>query len=61
MTTAKTLSMVVCRDYRDHSSYEFVISARSSDDDDGEIVARKGFFKSYAAAKAAGLRAAQAL
>jgi hypothetical protein len=49
------LSLVVCRDYRTSSKYEYVISFGE------EIVAREGFFATYAQAKRAGLRAGRKL
>jgi hypothetical protein len=52
----ENISLVVCRDYRLHGKvFEYVITA-----DDGEVLLdRKGFFRSYAAAKKAGIEAAQ--
>jgi hypothetical protein len=52
----KDICLVVCRDYRLHSKvYEYVISAL-----DGEVLLdRKGFFRSLAAAKKAGIATAQ--
>ena len=49
------LSMSVGRDYRSNSAYEYVIYK------DEKIVARQGFFSSYAKAKRAGLKAAEQL
>jgi hypothetical protein len=49
------LSMSVGRDYRSGSAYEYVIY-RSE-----EVVARQGFFRGYAQAKRAGLKAAEQL
>jgi hypothetical protein len=52
----KDICLVVGRDYRLHGKvYEYVISAL-----DGEVLLdRKGFFRSLAAAKKAGIAAAQ--
>ena len=53
------LSMSVGRDYRTNSAYEYVIYGGERDaDGDQQIVARKGFFATYSAAKRAGLKAA---
>ena len=49
------LSMVVGRDYRSSSQYEYVIYR------DEKIVARAGFFVNYAKAKREGLKAAERL
>ena len=49
------LSMSVGRDYRRNSAYEYVIYK------DEKIVARQGFFSSYAKAKRAGFKAAEQL
>lgn len=49
------LTMSVGRDYRLPGRYEFVIFQGE------QVIARKGFFSSYAAAKRAGLTAAAAL
>ena len=47
------LSMVVGRDYRSSSQYEYVIYR------DEEVVAREGFFANYGKAKREGLKAAR--
>lgn len=49
------LSMVVGRDYRSSSQYEYVIYRAE------KIVAREGFFANYAKAKREGLKAAERL
>ena len=51
----KHYSMVVARDYRTASKYEFVVYC------DEEIVAREGFFRTSSQAKRAGAKAAQAV
>lgn len=48
-----SLYMVVARDYRTHSQFEYVIYENE------RVVARLGFFKSYSTAKRAGQRKAQ--
>jgi hypothetical protein len=52
----ENISLVVCRDYRLHGKvFEYVVTA-----DDGEVLLdRKGFFRSTAAAKKAGIESAQ--
>ncbi|HUN01052.1 MAG TPA: hypothetical protein PLI96_11295 [Halothiobacillus sp.] len=49
------LSMSVGRDYNLYGAYEYCIYQGE------KIIARKGFFKSYSAAKRAGLKAAAEL
>jgi hypothetical protein len=49
---ADSLSMTVGRDYRTSSKYEFVIYRGE------KLVARDGYFPTYAAAKRAGMRVA---
>lgn len=56
------LSMSVGRDYRSNSNYEYVIyGGKRNADGDQQIVARKGFFATYSAAKRAGLKIATEL
>lgn len=55
----ENLSLTVGRDYRTSDRYEFVLM--NGNDDDAEIVERKGFFTSSAQARRAGLKAAEAL
>jgi hypothetical protein len=49
------LTLVVCRDYRSNTRYEYIISFGE------EIVAREGFFRTYSQAKREGLRVGRLL
>ena len=54
LTDMADLSMSVGRDYRSGSAYEYVIYAEH------KPIARKGFYGTYAKAKRAGIKAAEA-
>lgn len=47
------------RDYQSHSRYEYCVFGCAAGEEEGEIVERQGGFKSNAAAKKAGLKAAE--
>jgi hypothetical protein len=49
------IMMTVCRDYRTSTRYEFILYRGEA------IVAREGFFATYAKAKRAALKAAQSI
>ena len=49
-----TMSMTVGRDYRGHGIYEYVITAPAAGDDNWDIVARQGWFRSSTQARRAG-------
>lgn len=55
------LSLSVGRDYRTTTKYEFVVFGRNGDEEDGEVVVRAGCFKTAAAARRAGIKAAKPL